>query len=254
MKIFHGMKVPYLKKRKFAYTIVRLSLSHGTRGHRLWGIGNFSFPPQKTEVDREDIPELSFYFPPVAPIQSDPTSGHGWPELDSGFSCEAAHGSYYPTTALTQECWENYHQFSYAPLVQGDLYGTFPHPTGMNADIPMGEAMDGSQDAYDMFHLRSLARHSALKGHKYDPAPHQLGGQEPYDRRFTCTFPNCGKRFSGEWEKSRHVKSMHCPPTIGCRKCNYKQSRKDLFSEHCKKRHPGESIEDLRVRLDTPGA
>ncbi len=77
----------------------------------------------------------------------------------------------------------------------------------------------------------------------------QIGEQKIYDRRFTCTFNNCGKSFSGEWEKARHIKAMHSPPTIGCRGCNYKQSRKDLFNEHCRKRHPGESIEELMVRL-----
>jgi hypothetical protein len=70
-----------------------------------------------------------------------------------------------------------------------------------------------------------------------------------YDRRVTCTVKNCGKSFSGEWEKLRHIKSLHHPPTIGCRYCNYKQSRKDLFSEHCRKRHPGESVEELMVQL-----
>lgn len=83
------------------------------------------------------------------------------------------------------------------------------------------------------------------------PALHALG-QGGSDRGFTCPFENCGRTFSGEWEKARHVKSVHYPPTIGCRECTYRQSRKDLFWEHCKKRHPGRSIEDLMVQLVMP--
>ncbi|KAI0261751.1 hypothetical protein BC834DRAFT_845412 [Gloeopeniophorella convolvens] len=72
------------------------------------------------------------------------------------------------------------------------------------------------------------------------------------DHRFVCDVEDCGKRFAGEWERTRHVKSMHCPPTIGCKRCNYKQSRNDLFSEHCKKRHPNVPVEELKVQLHTP--
>jgi hypothetical protein len=106
--------------------------------------------------------------------------------------------------------------------------------------------MDVSPGQYGAIQSGSLVQRQRQKNER---AADQIGVQGTYDRRFTCTVDNCGKSFSGEWEKTRHFKSLHCPPTIGCRDCNYKQSRKDLFSEHCKKRHPGASMDELMVQL-----
>ncbi|KAI0270284.1 hypothetical protein BGY98DRAFT_1010835 [Russula aff. rugulosa BPL654] len=120
--------------------------------------------------------------------------------------------------------------------------GSLATSPGVNAKTPTTEAMDVKQGQYNVIH-------SVAWSHRHEQTGDQIGEPRIYDRRFTCTFNNCGKSFSGEWEKTRHMKSIHGPPTIGCRVCNYKQSRKDLFSEHCRKRHPGESIEELMVHL-----
>jgi hypothetical protein len=93
------------------------------------------------------------------------------------------------------------------------------------------------------------AQRSVPRKQRYERPATQILGQGGSDRRFTCPHDNCGKTFSGEWEKMRHIKTIHSPPTISCRECNYKQLRKDLFTEHCKKRHPGRSIDDLMIQL-----
>jgi hypothetical protein len=87
--------------------------------------------------------------------------------------------------------------------------------------------------------------------HKCGHSAQRIGDQETHDHRcrYSCPITDCGKCFSGQSERNRHIRSKHRPPTLGCRKCDYRQSRKDLFREHCKKRHPGELIEDLLVRL-----
>jgi hypothetical protein len=178
-----------------------------------------SFIPLAPEVGTQGILGLPFNSSPVASFRRDLASQQWWP----------------PTHPLTPE----------AP--QG--YSEYPAQEVWEHDYPLAEAMEGKPHGHSAFHFGELERHSIHKKHRYDPSAYRIDGQET---RFMCTIENCGKTFSGEWEKTRHIKSMHCPPTIGCRLCNYKQSRKDLFSEHCKKRHPGESIEDLRVQLEVP--
>ncbi len=183
-----------------------------------------SFVPLAPEVGTQDVPDFPFSSSSMAPFRGDLAFQQWWPEQHSAHPLTPEVSPGYPAI-LTQEPWEN--------------------------DYPLAEAMEAQPHGHGAFHLRESERRSILKKHRYEPSAYRIEGQ---DTRFTCTFENCGKNFSGEWEKSRHIKSMHCPPTIGCRKCNYKQSRKDLFSEHCKKRHPGESIEDLKVQLDVPDA
>lgn len=182
-----------------------------------------SFIPLAPEVGTQGV-DFLFDSPPVVPFQSDLACQQSWHEQHSAypFTPEASHG--YPSIP-TQEPWEH--------------------------GYPVAEAVEAKPYGYGTFHLGESERRSILKKHRYEASAYRIEGQET---RFVCTVESCGKNFSGEWEKTRHIKSMHRPPTIGCRKCNYKQSRKDLFSEHCKKRHPGESIEDLRVQLDVPDA
>jgi len=125
-------------------------------------------------------------------------------------------------------------------------------PPGLAIDAPTAEAMDVRPGHYGANFLGGSAQRLVSKRQRSERptgGPVVQGGP---NRKFTCTVDGCGKDFSGEWEKQRHVKSIHTPPTIGCQRCNYKQWRKDLFSEHCKKRHPGESIEELMVDLATP--
>jgi hypothetical protein len=105
------------------------------------------------------------------------------------------------------------------------------------------------QEQYSVIHSGSSVHLPNLWRHRYEQTGDQKGELKLHYRIVTCTINNCGKSFSGEWEKARHIKSIHYPPTIGCRVCPYKQSRRDLFSEHCRKRHPGESIEELMVQL-----
>ncbi|KAI0296847.1 hypothetical protein BC826DRAFT_1003305 [Russula brevipes] len=113
-------------------------------------------------------------------------------------------------------------------------------PPGLDVSPITTEPMEARPGQYGTIHFSSLAHRPGFKSRNTNAQPPNRR-QGICDRRFVCTIDDCGKDFSGEWEKTRHIKSIHFPPTIGCRGCNYKQSRKDLFSEHCKKRHPGES-------------
>jgi len=167
------------------------------------------------------------------------------PKMHSGIPGEMGQGAYY--TAM--------HGFHNSPPLPGGpstFGGSFVTTPGLRRHAPTTQDMDVKPGQYNTAQLDNSAHFPVLKRRKCEQTADQLGGEGMYDRRFTCTVENCGKDFSGEWEKTRHFKSVHCPPTIGCRGCNYKQSRKDLFTEHCKKRHPGKSIEDLMVRLVTP--
>lgn len=183
-----------------------------------------SFIPVAPEVGTQSVLDVPFNSLPAEPIQRDLAFQQWSPEQ-------------HPAHPLTHE------------VSQG--YSEFPAQEPWEHEYLLAEAMEAKPHGYSAFQFGEMERRSIHRKHRYDPSAYRIEGQET---RFVCNIENCGKNFSGEWEKTRHIKSMHCPPTIGCRKCNYKQSRKDLFSEHCKKRHPGESIEDLRVQLDVPDA
>ena len=160
-----------------------------------------------------------------------------------------------PSTALVDPSFPRPITTALIQNLPGYSYSSSPSPNGLNtfsgglatspgvtARASTTEAMDVRQGQYNVNHSGSLVYRPDLRAD-------WRSNREPRidDRRFTC---HCGKSFSGEWEKARHIKAVHDPPTIGCRVCHYKQSRKDLFSEHCRKRHPGESIEELMVQLD----
>ena len=155
------------------------------------------------------------------------------------------------STVVGQGSREDYHTSSSPPCglsFDGNL-AILPGLGVVNA--PTAEAVDIRPGHYGTNYWDGSAQRLVSKRQKSERSAGQPVGQGGPDRRFTCTFDNCGKDFSGEWEKMRHIKSIHGPPTIGCRDCHYKQSRKDLFSEHCRKRHPGESIDELLVHLAT---
>jgi hypothetical protein len=170
-----------------------------------------------------------------------------WSKVHSGVPNAMGHGSCYPN--VRDQEFSNNHNFGYPPDGLNTFSGSLATSPGVNAKAPAAEAMDVRQGQYNVIHSGSLVHRPDLRRHRYEQTGDQIGEPRIYDRRFTCTIKNCGKSFSGEWEKARHIRSLHGPPTIGCRECNYKQSRKDLFSEHCRKRHPGESIEELMVHL-----
>jgi hypothetical protein len=125
----------------------------------------------------------------------------------------------------------------------GTFGGSLATSPGPDARVPITEAMDVKSGQYSAIHPGSLIHHPVLKRQRQS-YNNQIG---TFDRRFTCTV--CGQSFAGEYERTRHFNSVHLLPTIGCRACNYKQSRVDLFREHCKKRHPGRSTEELVVHL-----
>ena len=183
-----------------------------------------TFVPPAPAVGTQGVLDVPFNSSPVAPFRSNLAFQRWWPEQHSAHSLspEASHGY---SDIQNQEPWE--YDYTLAETVETKSYG------------------------HGALHFGDLEPRPVHKSHRYEQSAYRIEGQ---DTRFMCTAENCGKNFSGEWEKTRHIKSMHCPPTIGCRRCNYKQSRKDLFSEHCKKRHPGESIEELRVQLDVADA
>ncbi|KAH9972909.1 hypothetical protein BJV74DRAFT_799007 [Russula compacta] len=175
-----------------------------------------------------------------------------WSKVHSGVSNEAGQVPFY-STVLHQEPREDYHISGSPPGELGN-FGGGGLATPPDLDGPMTEVMDIKPGQYGATHFGSWAHRPILKKQRYERSADQTGGLGICDRRFVCTIDNCGKDFSGEWEKRRHIQSIHCPPTIGCRDCNYKQSRKDLFSEHCKKRHPGKPIENLMVQLVAPAS
>jgi hypothetical protein len=183
-----------------------------------------SFIPLAPEVGTHGVLDVPFNSSPVSSFGSNSAFQQWWPSQHSAHSLSPDLSRSY-TEIPSNEPWE--------------------------FDYTLAEPVDAKPIGHGAFHLGELERRSIHRKHRSDSSAYRIEGQ---DTRFMCTVENCGKNFSGEWEKTRHIKSMHCPPTIGCRKCNYKQSRKDLFSEHCKKRHPGDSIEELRVQLEVQDA
>ena len=180
-------------------------------------------------------------------ISGDPTPWPWWSRMHSSVPSAVSQGSYH-LNFLDQEPG-NFPISGTPPDGLGTFGGSLAASPGPDARAPTTEATDVKLEQYSAIHSGSLIHHPVLKRQNYERTTDQIAVQETFDRRFICTIDNCGKSFSGEWEKTRHIKSIHRPPTIGCRDCAYKQSRKDLFSEHCKKRHPGISIEELLVHL-----
>ena len=118
-----------------------------------------------------------------------------------------------------------------------------PLPTDLGQGIPVGAIGANSDTNLPLSDLPHRPVHKRRKS----GFVHQIRGQATHDHSHTC----CGQVFYGKLERDRHFKSRHLPPTIACRICDYKQSRKDLFKRHCKKKHgqAPESIESLMVRL-----
>jgi len=196
----------------------------------------------------EGTPELSHS---PLPIQGD--SMESWTRMEFGADGVVAQSSCYPSDSF-QALWGNHCRLSCSPAMRGDVCGRSPSPTVQEMDA-LADAVDAKPETYGLGpHSSNLPTRPVHKRHKCEHSAPQIGGQVTCDRRFICTVEGCRKHFSGKWEMDRHIKSVHRPPTIGCRGCNYKQSRKDLFSEHCKKRHPDEPVEDLMLPLDTPSA
>jgi Zinc finger, C2H2 type len=156
--------------------------------------------------------------------------------------------SSYHLAVSSREPSEIFCHSSYFLPVDGDssLFPTYPGPDILaeTTDPKLAEPSETTPRS------ESQSVHGPMHhGHKCGHSAQRIGDQETRDHicRYSC--PDCGKCFSGQSERNRHIRSKHRPPTLGCRKCDYRQSRKDLFREHCKKRHPGELIEDLLVRL-----
>lgn len=169
--------------------------------------------------------------------------------LDAPFVSSPADS--FPTNPAYQQWWHEQHSARSISPEASQGYSEVPSQEPWEYGFTLAEAVETMPYGHGAFQLGELERRSVQKRYRYEQPGYRIEGQ---DTKFMCPVQNCGKSFSGEWEKTRHFKSMHCPPTIGCRKCNYKQSRKDLFSEHCKKRHQGESIEELMVQLDVDEA
>lgn len=218
-------------------------------------LGDPSFTPPTTTALTQNLPghspsssshsyssSYSSSSSSLASSWGDSTLWTMWSKAHSGIPNAMGPGSYYPNVRDRE--FSINHSFGCPPDGLSTFSGSLATSPSVNAKTPSTEAMDIRRGQYNAIHSGSFVHRPDLRRHRYEPTGDQIG-----DRRFTCTFNNCGKSFSGEWEKARHIKSIHGPPTIGCRVCNYKQSRKDLFSEHCRKRHPGESIEELMVQL-----
>jgi len=215
-----------------------------------------SFTPPITPALTQNIPGYSPSYSSsyssssssLASSRGDTTPWTLWFKVYSGVPDATGQESYYPN--VRDQKFSNNHSYGYPSNGLNAFSGSSATSSGVNekAKAPTTEAMV-RQEQYNAIHSGSFVHRPVLRRHRYEQTGDRIGEPRIYDRRFTCTINKCGKSFSGEWEKARHIKSLHGPPTIGCRVCKYKQSRKDLFSEHCRKRHPGESIEELMVRL-----
>ncbi|KAH9956122.1 hypothetical protein BGW80DRAFT_275209 [Lactifluus volemus] len=172
------------------------------------------FPAQGGSASLESRAGTSFFAPPSVPAQN----------------------LSYPTYSLN-DFQESYRRRSHSQPVPE--IGFLAETVDERLDTTYGHHLHSSHSGAGPAHNTHDVEHSA----------HRMRRQSTCESRFTCEF--CGKEFSGKWEMGRHVKSIHNPPTFGCRRCQYKQSRKDLFREHCKKRHPGEPIEGLMHSLST---
>ncbi|KAI0255330.1 hypothetical protein BJV78DRAFT_1179236 [Lactifluus subvellereus] len=196
------------------------------------------------EAVTESAPELPVYPSSMVSAPGGLVLSESWSGLHSGVNGEMAPSSW---TVSSQESPE-------IPAVEGDSCCTPPLPTCLGMGVPVA-AMGAKPDTYDpRFYSDNFPHRPVHKGRECGSSAHQIGERATRGRRcrVTCPVAGCGKSFFRQSEKNRHIRSRHRPPTIGCRKCNYKQSRKDLFSTHCKKHHPGESLEDLIVWLVTP--
>lgn len=207
-----------------------------------WNLSGFS--PHSFSSSYSSSSSSSYTSPSSSPGSSsgDSTPWPWWTRMHSSVPSAVSQGSYHLNFPGHES--GNYPISGTPPDGLGTFGGSLATSPGPDARAPTTEAMDVKPEQYSAIHSGSLIHHPVLKRQSYERTTDQI-----VDRRFTCTVENCGKSFSGEWEKTRHIKSLHRPPTIGCRDCSYKQSRKDLFSEHCKKRHPGISIEELLVHL-----
>ena len=170
-------------------------------------------------------------------------------ELRSCALDEVIRNSYYSV----QEPFETFCHPSYSPAVGGNSCDSSPFPTCLGLDVPADPKLVEPAKTPPSGHsgeFHAVPR-PVYQGHKCRHSAQRLGDQETHGHicRYTCPAANCRKCFAGYSERNRHIRSRHRPPTLGCRKCDYRQSRKDVFREHCKKRHPGEVIEDLLIRL-----
>jgi len=158
---------------------------------------------------------------------------------------------WYGSMVVGQGSKEDHHSPSSLPGGLG-FDGNLAIPPGLGIGAPTAKAMDVRPGHYGANYRDGSIQRPLSKRQKSERSTGQPVGKGGPHQRFTCMFDGCGKDFSGEWEKKRHVRALHGLPTIGCRECNYKHSRMDQFIEHCRKRHPGKSIEGLKVDLPTP--
>jgi hypothetical protein len=236
--------------------IVSCDVNPAPQDEKATGILPFSSSVRPIDIHPVDLVDSPFASPVTTAITSSSSSSslasscgdprNLWPQVYPGIP--NAPGQFFYSTVMGQESREEYYDPGSPHCGLGVFDGNLATPPGLdiNVNAPTSEAIPGQ---YSGIFWGGLLHRPVPERQKSERSAVQMLGPGVSDRRFTCTFDNCGKNFSGEWEKTRHIKSIHCPPTIGCRECNYKQSRKDLFSEHCKKRHPGESIEGLMVQL-----
>jgi hypothetical protein len=193
------------------------------------------------EANTEGIPN----FPPLMVPVLGGLLPRSRAELRSGALDEVTRSSYY-SAMLSQDLGCVRHP-SCSPALHTDFCGRLPFSTYLGIDVP-ADVMGTRRAAYTERPLQlyllnlQVTRRPVHQGHQCTEIHNRT-------RSYTCPVADCGKHFSGQSERNRHVRSRHRPPTMGCRKCNYKQSRGDLFRAHCKKRHPGESVEDLLVRI-----
>jgi hypothetical protein len=207
-----------------------------------------------TEANTEGIPILQHHPPLMIPVLGNLMLPGIWTEPPSNALVEVTRSLSYPPVSPQDS--EGVSHLNRSVTTQNDICRTLPFMI-CGIDAP-AEAVGARLATYTeppthVGQYQGTRRLQVHQEHKYEHSAQRRGNRKTNNvtlaRSYTCPEADCRKCFSGQSERNRHVRSIHRPPTMGCRKCKYKQSRRDLFKEHCRRRHPGESVEDLLIQL-----
>lgn len=122
-------------------------------------------------------------------------------------------------------------------------------PPGLGVDAPTMNVIPGH---YGADYRDGSVQRPVSQRQKSEQSTRQTVRQGGPYQRCPCWVDGCHKEFATKSEMMRHAKSMHEPPGIGCKGCDYKCSRIDAFKQHCKKDHSNELAANLQVDIRTP--
>jgi hypothetical protein len=204
------------------------------------------------EANTEGIPNLQHRHLLMIPVLGNRTLPGICTEPRSGALVEGTRNS--SCSAVSPQVSEGVSHLNCSVTTQNDICRTLPFMI-CGIDAP-AEAVGARLATYTeppthVGQYQGTRRLQVHQEHKYEHSAQRRGNRKTHNATDShiCPIAGCGERFSGRSVRNRHVRPVHRPSTMGCRDCDYKQSRGDLFRRHCEKEHPGKSVEDLRVRL-----